>query len=113
MSARESLRLFLRDSDLDRPIRHADGVGGDVHHGGHLHHLPAADVEFRAVPRADDVVSVEFAVAERTVVVRADVADGEEPSRDIEDNDGTVADVHKKTLSVGEFGNRRDLKKFQ
>jgi hypothetical protein len=103
------LPLIFWDADKDLPLTNLNGIRGDVHDGGHLDYFPRAEVELRAVTRADDVEAFDVAIAERTVIVGADIADGKVLSRDVENDDGTVAQVHKEAPSVGEFGGGGDF----
>src|SRR5207244_11796197 len=70
-------RHGLCDLDLQDPVLHADGKRLNRKDGGKRERPPAADVDVRAVPRADGValVEIEVALAERAVVVRAAILD--------------------------------------
>jgi hypothetical protein len=65
------------------------------------------------MPRADDVETFEIAVSHWAVIVGADIANGEELTCNIEDDDGTVAHVHEEALPVGEFGCGGDFHEIQ
>src|SRR5438067_135091 len=63
------------DVDLDHPVAHADRVGVHRVDGGKGLHLPAEEVEPRAVTGTLDAPIVELALAEGAAVVGADVVD--------------------------------------
>jgi len=106
-------RLIFRNPHLDHPLHHADRVRGDVHNGRHLHDLSGADIELCTVPRADDVKAFEITLPNRAIIVRADIADGKELSRDVEDDESFVTHVHEETLAAWEFRGGGDIYKVE
>lgn len=87
--------LFPRHAYKDYPIPNLYRISRDIDHGGHLHHLPRPHIEFRTVTGADDIKAFQHPIPQRTVIVRADIADGKELVCDIENDDGLVAQVNE------------------
>src|SRR3954452_24710983 len=75
--------------DLDDPVLDPDRERADWHDGGQRERPAGADVEARAVARADDdaLVGVEVALAERPLVVRAAILDRAELAAEVVDAD--------------------------
>ena len=77
-------------------VLHPDGKGLNRDVGGQRAWAARADLEFRAVSRADDdaALLVEIALGERAVVVGAAILDRAELALHVEDADGEIALAH-------------------
>ena len=108
------------DSDGEANLKVDDDVAGVVHPGAERldgedgrerERLPAADVDVRAVPRADGValVEVEVALAERPVVVRAAILDRVDLAAEVVDAHRDLARVDDLHLARGQLVERADV----
>ena len=63
-----------------------------VFRGGHTRHVPVADVEFCAVPRANQTMAFEFTITEGAAIVRAHVFDAKHLPIQLDDHDKAIFD---------------------
>ena len=87
--------LFLRDADKNISIPHLNRICWDIHHGRHLHGLTCPHIKLPAMPRTDNVMIFDQSIAKRTIVMRTDITDREELSRDIKNYDGIITQINK------------------
>ncbi len=90
---------LLRDADLDLALAQPHRIGGDIHHRWQQKRLTGTQVEPRPMTRTNDLVTIHLAIAERPVVVRADIADGKDLTGHVEQHDRFALDFDEQALA--------------
>jgi hypothetical protein len=106
------LFLFLRYSHKDISIPDLDGVGRDVHHRGHGNRLSCPNVKLRTVTGANDIEAFHVPISQRAFIMRAYIANGEELSCNVEDDNRLVANLDKQPLATGKLGSGGNFHKL-
>src|SRR5262245_60553558 len=95
----QTLRL-VHAADLDALVEDAHLERRLWRRRGSLAHAAVAPVEARPMARADDLVALERALAERAAAVRAAVVDGEQLLAVAQQQDRRVVDDHAGRLAI-------------
>lgn len=99
----DRILLFLWNTQLYRPIDDTDGIGRDIDNRRHLHGLACPDIEFAPMPRTDNIEAFNIPIAQRTIVVGADIGNCKKLTGDIDDHNRFALHFNEQTLPIGKL----------
>ncbi len=100
------------DADFNLPIDHPHRVSWNIDDGRQGEHFPAAHIKAGAMPRADDLVAIQIAISQGTIIMRAHVSNGKKSARDVEHDDLDLIDLQEQALPIPNLTDRSNRDEF-